>query len=143
MQSFFLSVIRKWFCADVKIACSFLAISKSNVAGDLASPHIRVDKYGMVQSDLSVIQRSLNIIRTQLAQTDAHTRLRALELMSDASKSIIANARKLSAPKQRNVPKQIPIPKAKTGSHNRNPNDTVGYLKVPKPTAEKPRSSVD
>jgi hypothetical protein len=104
---------------------------------------MRIAKYGMAQSDLSVIQRSLNIIRTQLAQTDAQTRLRALELMADASKSIIANARKLSAPKQRNMPKPMPIPKAKTGSYNRNPNDTVGYIKTPKPTAQKPRTSVD
>ena len=126
-----------------KILCSFLTISKSNVAGVLASPHVRIDKYSMTESDLSVIQRSLNIIRAQLAQTDAQTRLRALELMTDASKSIIANTRKLSAPKPRNMPKPMPIPKAKTGSHNRNPNDTVGYLKAPKPTAEKPRSSVD
>jgi hypothetical protein len=100
---------------------------------------MRVDKYGMGQSDLSVIQRSLNIIRTQLTQTDAETRMQALELMADASKSIIASACKLSAPSKRKIPKPISIPKTKTGSHNRNPNDTVGYLKTPKPTAEKPR----
>ena len=100
---------------------------------------MRVDKYGMGTSDLSVIQRSLNIIRTQLTQTDVETRMRASELMADASKGIIANARKLSAPPKRKLPKPTPIPKSKAKSYNQNPNDTVGYLKSPKPTAEKPR----
>lgn len=102
-----------------------------------------VAKYGMAQSDLSVIQRSLNIIRTQLAQSNAETRMRALELMADTSKSIIASARKLTAQKKRTMPKPLPIPKSKPAAYNRNPNDTVGYVKTPKPTAEKPRTSVD
>ena len=96
---------------------------------------MHVAKYVMAQSDLSVIQRSLNIIRAQLAQSDAQTRMRALELMADVSKSIIASARKLTAQK-RSMPKPLPIPKLKAAAYNRNPNDTVGYVKTPKSTAE-------
>lgn len=68
----------------------------------------------MSKSDLTDIQRSLNIIRGELDKADWQTRLRALELMMATSQSVIAAARKLTAPKQKTVKKTVVVPKVKT-----------------------------
>ena len=71
----------------------------------------------MSKSDIQNIQRSLNIIRAELAQADAQTRLQALEMMMSTSQSVIAAARKLTNPKKAiPKPKPLPIPKPSTPS---------------------------
>ena len=66
--------------------------------------------YGMSKADIHNIQRSLNIIRAELAHADAQTRLQALELMTATSQSVIAAARKLTKPKMVFAkPKPLPI----------------------------------
>ena len=71
----------------------------------------------MSKSDIQNIQRSLNIIRAELAQADSQTRLQALEMMMATSQSVIAAARKLTKPNMaipKPKPMQIPKPSAPT-----------------------------
>ena len=70
--------------------------------------------YDMSQNDLTDIQRSLNVIRGVADKAEWQTKLRALELMMTTSQSVIAAARKLTAPKQKTVKKTVVVPKVKT-----------------------------
>jgi len=76
----------------------------------------------MSKADIQNIQRSLNIIRAELDQADAQTRLRALELMMATSQTVITTARKLSKPKMVfPKPKPMPIPKPSKPTAARKP----------------------
>ena len=57
------------------------------------------------------IQQSLNIVRTEIEQVDAETKMAALELIMSTSQSVVAMARKLTKPKVRT--KTVAIPKTK------------------------------
>ena len=65
----------------------------------------------MNNSALKDIQQSLNIIRTEIEQVDAETKMAALELIMSTSQSVVAMARKLTKPKVRT--KTVAIPKTK------------------------------
>ena len=56
----------------------------------------------MNNSALKDIQQSLNIIRTEIEQVDAETKMAALELIMSTSQSVVAMARKLTKPKDKN-----------------------------------------
>ena len=78
----------------------------------------------MNNSALKDIQQALNIIRTEIEQVDAETKMAALELIMSTSQSVVAMARKLTKPKVRT--KTVTIPKTK-----------VVRQKVAQPTQEK------
>ena len=65
----------------------------------------------MNNSTLKDIQQSLNIIRAEIEQVDAETKMAALELIMSTSQSVVAMARKLTKPKVRT--KTVAIPKTK------------------------------
>ena len=65
----------------------------------------------MNNSELKDIQQSLNIIRAEIEQVDAETKMAALELIMSTSQSVIAMARKLTKLKVRT--KTVTIPKTK------------------------------
>ena len=65
----------------------------------------------MDNSALKDIQQALNIIRTEIEQVDAETKMAALELIMSTSQSVVAMARKLTKPKVRT--KTVAIPKTK------------------------------
>ena len=65
----------------------------------------------MNNSELNDIQQSLNIIRTEIEQVDAETKMAALELIMSTSQSVVAMARKLTKPKVKT--KTVAIPKTK------------------------------
>ena len=67
----------------------------------------------MNNSALKDIQQSLNIIRTEIEQVDAETKMAALELIMSTSQSVVAMARKLTKPKVRTKIKKVVIPKTK------------------------------
>ena len=67
----------------------------------------------MNNSALKDIQQSLNIIRTEIEQVDAETKIAALELIMSTSQSVVAMARKLTKPKVRTKIKKVVIPKTK------------------------------
>ena len=62
-------------------------------------------------SALKDIQQSLNIVRTEIEQVDAETKMAALELIMSTSQTVVAMARKLTKPKIRT--KTVAIPKTK------------------------------
>ncbi len=65
----------------------------------------------MNNSALKDIQQSLNIIRAEIENVDAETKMAALELIMSTSQSVVAMARKLTKPKVRT--KTVAIPKTK------------------------------
>ena len=67
----------------------------------------------MNNSALKDIQQTLNIIRTEIEQVDAETKMAALELIMSTSQSVVAMARKLTKPKVRTKIKKVVIPKTK------------------------------
>jgi hypothetical protein len=67
----------------------------------------------MDNSALKDIQQALNIIRTEIEQVDAETKMAALELIMSTSQSVVAMARKLTKPKVRTKIKKVVIPKTK------------------------------
>ena len=67
----------------------------------------------MNNSALKDIQQALNIIRTEIEQVDAETKMAALELIMSTSQSVVAMARKLTKPKVRTKIKKVVIPKTK------------------------------
>jgi len=67
----------------------------------------------MNNSALKDIQQSLNIIRAEIEQVDAETKMAALELIMSTSQSVVAMARKLTKPKVRTKIKKVVIPKTK------------------------------
>ena len=67
----------------------------------------------MDNSALKDIQQALNIIRTEIEQVDAETKMAALELIISTSQSVVAMARKLTKPKVRTKIKKVVIPKTK------------------------------
>ena len=67
----------------------------------------------MNNSALKDIQQSLNIIRAEIEQVDAETKIAALELIMSTSQSVVAMARKLTKPKVRTKIKKVAIPKTK------------------------------
>ena len=78
----------------------------------------------MNNSALKDIQQTLNIIRAEIEQVDAETKMAALELIMSTSQSVVAMARKLTKPKVRT--KTVAIPKTK-----------IVKQRVTKPTKEK------
>jgi hypothetical protein len=78
----------------------------------------------MSQNDLTDIQRSLNVIRGIADKAEWQTKLRALELMMATSQSVIAAARKLTAPKEKTVKKTVVVPKVKTQKQPMSQADT-------------------
>ena len=67
----------------------------------------------MNNSALKDIQQTLNIIRTEIEQVDAETKMAALELIMSTSQSVVAMARKLTKPKVRTKIKKMVIPKTR------------------------------
>ena len=67
----------------------------------------------MNNSALKDIQQALNIIRTEIVNVDAETKIAALELIMSTSQSVVAMARKLTKPKVRTKTKTVAIPKTK------------------------------
>ena len=65
----------------------------------------------MNNSALKDIQQALNIIRTEIEQVDAETKMAALELIMSTSQRVVAMARKLTKPKVKT--KTVAIPKTK------------------------------
>jgi hypothetical protein len=65
----------------------------------------------MNNSALKDIQQALNIIRTDMEQFDAETKIAALELIMNTSQSVVAMAIKLAKPKVKT--KTVAIPKTK------------------------------
>ena len=65
----------------------------------------------MNNSALKDIQQALNIIRTEIEQVDAETKMAALELIMSTSHRVVAMARKLTKPKVKT--KTVAIPKTK------------------------------
>ena len=80
----------------------------------------------MNNSALKDIQQALNIIRTEIEQVDAETKMAALELIMSTSQSVVAMARKLTKPKVRTKTKTVAIPKTK-----------IDRQQVDQPTKEK------
>ena len=56
----------------------------------------------MNNSALKDTQQLLNIIRTEIEEVDAETKIAALELIMSTSQSVVAMARKLTKPKGKN-----------------------------------------
>ena len=67
----------------------------------------------MNNSALKDIQQALNIIRAEIENVDAETKMAALELIMSTSQSVVAMARKLTKPKVRTKIKKVVIPKTK------------------------------
>ncbi|ATF09875.1 hypothetical protein [Candidatus Enterovibrio altilux] len=65
----------------------------------------------MNNSTLKDIQQALNIIRTEIEQVDAETKMTALELIMSTSQSVVVMAKKLIKPKIRI--KRVAIPRTK------------------------------
>ena len=80
----------------------------------------------MNNSALKDIQQALNVIRTEIEQVDAETKMAALELIMSTSQSVVAMARKLTKQKVRTKIKKVAIPKTK-----------IVRQRVGKPTKEK------
>jgi hypothetical protein len=67
----------------------------------------------MKKTALDDIQKTLNIIRTQIDAVDADTKWAALELMLASSASVLALAKKMAKPATKTVTRNISIPKTK------------------------------
>ena len=67
----------------------------------------------MNKTALQDIQKTLNIIRTQIEAVDADTKWAALELMLASSASVVALAKKITKPDTKTVTRTISIPKTK------------------------------
>jgi hypothetical protein len=67
----------------------------------------------MNKTALHDIQKTLNIIRTQIDAVDADTKWAALELMLASSASVVALAKKMTKPDTKTVTRTISIPKTK------------------------------
>lgn len=65
----------------------------------------------MGRAAIDDIQRALNTIRAQADEADWRIRLEVLQLMLTASESIVANAKKLTEPKQKVVRQTVTVPK--------------------------------
>ena len=95
----------------------------------------------MNNSTLNDIQQSLNIIRAEIEQVDAETKMAALELIMSTSQSVVAMARKLTKQKVRTKTKTIPIPKTKIvrqqvdqPTKEKEPQNKPSIIKPIKPT---------
>jgi hypothetical protein len=67
----------------------------------------------MNKTALHDIQKTLNIIRTQIDAVDADTKWAALELMLASSASVVALAKKMAKQDTKTVTRTISIPKTK------------------------------
>ena len=67
----------------------------------------------MNKTALHDIQKTLNIIRTQIEAVDADTKWAALELMLASSASVVALAKKMTKPDKKTITRKISIPKTK------------------------------
>ena len=95
----------------------------------------------MNNSALKDIQQTLNIIRTEIEQVDAETKIAALELIMSTSQSVVAMARKLTKPKLRTKIKKVVIPKTKIvkqrvaqPTQEKEPQNKPSVIKPIKPT---------
>ena len=67
----------------------------------------------MNKTALQDIQKTLNLIRTQIDAVDADTKWAALELMLGTSTSVVALAKKMAKPETKTATRTISIPKTK------------------------------
>jgi hypothetical protein len=67
----------------------------------------------MNKTALYDIQKTLNIIRNQIAAVDADTKWAALELMLASSASVVSLAKKMAKPDTKTVTRTISVPKTK------------------------------
>ena len=68
----------------------------------------------MTKTALQDIQKTLNIIRTQIEAVDADTKWAALEVMLASSASVVALAKEMTKPDTKKVTRTISVPKTKT-----------------------------
>ena len=85
---------------------------------------------------LKGIQQALEAIRIESDRADWQLRLEILQLILSTSASVVADARKLTAPEVRQVKQTVPVPKTKWVKR---------YVDVPKQTVadRKKRADVD
>ena len=68
---------------------------------------------GEMSNILKGIQRALEAIRIESEAADWQLRLEILQLILSTSESVVADARKLTAPEVRQVKQTVPVPKTK------------------------------
>ena len=83
---------------------------------------------------LKGIQQALEAIRIESEKADWQLRLEILQLILSTSESVVAQARKLTAPEVRQVKQTVPIPKTKWVKR---------YVDVAKQTGSEKRRGTD